>query len=321
LRRLARTRRASRSDPVPSLAPESPTPAGLTPILVDYFTRDGSTLMMRLLSTSPQIAVETVYPYERKYFAYIWRWSTLLARQDWPEDEWGAGSLGTLDQFHRTAMLGPPPWTPRLLIESAPGQPTDAERWFEVAWAEFSRRAAARTRKEHGSQAEVRYYAEKHLNSWLVPLEHLPPLRLIVLLRDPRDTWVSINSFTELRGTGRLGRDRHGSYEEHLEHVLRRQRQRLAWIAGLLDSGEVPVIRYDDMVNDLPGVAERLGRWLGVELDAAKAASDLQMRFQHVSAASPEASLDRWKRELDPRVAERFARELGPELRAVGLEA
>jgi len=62
-------------------------------------------------------------------------------------------------------------------------------------------------------------------------------------------------------------------------------------------------------------------RWLGVELDAAEAASDLQMRFQHVSAESPEASLDRWKRELDPDVAERFARELGSELRAVGLDA
>jgi glycosyltransferase involved in cell wall biosynthesis len=322
LRKLARPRRrAPQPSAAPHGGPEPPAQAALTPILVDYFTRDGSTLMMRLLSTSPQIAVETVYPYERKYFAYIWRWSNLIARQDWPEDEWGAGSLGSLDQFHRTAMLGPPPWTPRLLLESAPGQPVDAERWFQVAWEEFSRRAAARTRQDHGSQAEVRYYAEKHLNTWLVPLEHLPPLKLVVLLRDPRDTWVSINSFSELRGSGRMGRDRHGSYEEHLEHVLRRQRQRLTWIADLLDGGEVPVIRYDDMIKDLAGVAERLERWLGVELDAAKAASDLQMRFQHVSAESPEASLDRWKRELDPDVAERFARELGSELRAVGLDA
>jgi glycosyltransferase involved in cell wall biosynthesis len=321
LKRLARAPRASRSETVPDAAQESAPPGGLTPILVDYFTRDGSTLMMRLLSTSPQIAVEAVYPYERKYFAYIWRWSNLLARQDWSEDEWGAGSLGTLDQFHRTAMLGPPPWTPRLLLESGPGNPIDAERWFQVAWEEFSRHAAARTREDHRGHAEVRYYAEKHLNTWLVPLEHLPSLKLIVLLRDPRDTWVSINSFTELRGTGRLGRDRHRSYEEHLEHVLRRQRQRLAWIADLLDGGEVPVIRYDDMIKDLAGVARRIERWLGVELDPADAASDLQMRFQHVSAASPEASLDRWKRELDPRIAERFTQELGAELRGVGLDA
>ena len=61
----------------------------LTPILVDYFTRDGSTLMMRLLGSSPQIAVEMSYPYERKYFAYLWRWSQLLDREDSPDQLWG----------------------------------------------------------------------------------------------------------------------------------------------------------------------------------------------------------------------------------------
>ncbi|OLE36603.1 MAG: hypothetical protein AUG48_06855 [Actinobacteria bacterium 13_1_20CM_3_68_9] len=318
-RNLVRRRPVARSAQVTPAAPATNAQESLAPILVDYFTRDGSTLMMRLLASSPQIAVEDVYPYERKYFAYIWRWSNLIVRQDWPEDGWGASSLGTLDQFRKTAMVGPPPWTPRPLLESAPGE-AEAERWFEAVWGEFSRRAAARTREDHGSQAPVLYYAEKHMNTWLVALEHLPPLKLIVLLRDPRDTWVSINSFNELRGTGGLGRDRAGSYEEHLEHVLRRQRERLAWIAGLLDAGEVPVIRYEDMIEDLPGVARRLEQWLGVELDPAGAASDRQMRFQHVSAANPQASLGRWKTELEPRVAERFARELGPELRAVGLE-
>ena len=65
-----------------SRAPEE-QPA-LEPILVDYFTRDGSTLMMRLLATSPQIAVGGEYPYEHKYFAYLYRWARLLDRQTWP---------------------------------------------------------------------------------------------------------------------------------------------------------------------------------------------------------------------------------------------
>jgi glycosyltransferase involved in cell wall biosynthesis len=320
LRDLVQRRRAPRPAPSPPPAPVTSARESLTPLLVDYFTRDGSTLMMRLLASSPQIAVENVYPYERKYFAYIWRWSNLIVRQDWPEDGWGASSLGTLDQFRKTAMVGPPPWTPRPLVESAPGEAAEAERWFETTWAEFSRRAAARTRADHASEAPVLYYAEKHLNTWLVALEHLPPLKLIVLLRDPRDTWVSINSFNEQRGTGGLGRDRASSYDEHLEHVLRRQRERLVWIAGLLDEGKVPVIRYDDMVEDLPGVAHRLEEWLGVELDPAATASDRQMRVQHVSAANPRASLGRWKTELEPRIVERFERELGPQLRAVGLE-
>ena len=321
LRRLGGRLRPARSPSVIPAAPPTQSQEMLKPILVDYFTRDGSTLMMRLLASSPQVAVEEVYPYERKYFAYIWRWAGLFVRQDWPEGEWGASSLGTLDQFRRTAMVGPPPWTPRPLLESAPGEAGEPERWFELAWAEFSRRAAARVQNDQGSEAPVLYYAEKHLNTWLVALEHLPPVKLIVLLRDPRDTWVSINSFNDLRGTGGLGRDRAGGYEEHLDHVIRRQRERLAWIAGLLEAGDVPVIRYEDMIEDLPAVARRLGDWLGVEFDPAAAASDRQMRFQHVSAGSPQASVGRWKTELEPDVAERFARELGTELRAVGLEA
>jgi hypothetical protein len=40
-----------------------------------------------------------------------------------------------------------------------------------------------------------------------------------------------------------------------------------------------------------------------------------------MTAATPEQSVGRWRTELEPDVAERFSRELGPELRAVGLDA
>ena len=58
----------------------------LTPILVDHTGRDGSTLLMRLLATSPNVAIPGPYPYERKYFAYLWRWARLLERRD--KSEW-----------------------------------------------------------------------------------------------------------------------------------------------------------------------------------------------------------------------------------------
>ena len=65
--------------------------------------------MMRLLGSSPQIAVEMSFPYERKYFAYLWRWAQLLDREDWPEQQWGPKVLGSLTQVRSAAMLGPPP--------------------------------------------------------------------------------------------------------------------------------------------------------------------------------------------------------------------
>jgi hypothetical protein len=86
----------------------------LLPILVDYFTRDGSTLMMRLLCTSPHVVVDDQYPYERKYFNYLWHWSRLLDRGESPSESWGSSSLAAISQeWHvpllRAAAVAPPP--------------------------------------------------------------------------------------------------------------------------------------------------------------------------------------------------------------------
>lgn len=199
------------------------------------------------------------------------------------------------------------------------------ERSFELVWSEFSRRAARKHLNDLGldpaSAAPVRYFAEKHLNTWKVPLGQLPEHRLIVLLRDPRDSWVSINAFNDVRTARPLGHDRAENPAQHLEDVIRRQRERLRWIAELEQGGEVPVVRYDDLVLDLEGTAERLGSWLGVTFDTAAVLKDKSLRSRHMTSDSPEKSLGRWRTELDPEIAERLTNELGPELRAVGIEA
>src|SRR5437016_4602890 len=72
----------------------------LSPILVDCTGRDGSTLMMRLLATSPEIAAPGPYPYEKKYFASLWRWSRLLERPD-DSDLWAERDLALGLQHER----------------------------------------------------------------------------------------------------------------------------------------------------------------------------------------------------------------------------
>jgi hypothetical protein len=244
----------------------------------------------------------------------------MLERADWPEEAWGPSALGSLTQERKSALIGPPPWRPRDLIEPGPDDGGVADRFFQLGWSEFSRRAARWTRSQHGdADADVRYYAEKHLNTWRLDLRELPPVRLLALLRDPRDTFVSINAFDRLRGGTGFGRDRVGADPEHVDRMIGRQRQRLRWIAQLLEDGDVPVIRYDELVVDLPAVARRLEGWLGVQLNPEAVLADKQVRKVHVSAGSPEKSVGRWRTELDPAVADVFSRELGPELRAVGL--
>ncbi|MGH2967203.1 MAG: sulfotransferase [Solirubrobacterales bacterium] len=303
--------------------PGSPDPhsgdAWLVPILVDCFGRDGSTLMMRLLANSPQIAVGSRYPYEHRYFTYLWRWSRLLDRPNWPHDVWGSNEVCSVTQEANLPLLGPPPWLPRDLMKDS--EPMSS-RCFELTWREFSRRAGERTRVYHRRGAvEARYYAEKHLDTWNLKLEELPPVKLLVLLRDPRDVWVSVRAFERKKGD--LADFRVGgtlSHDDLLRYQIARQRVRLRWIAELLESEDHPVVRYEDLVRDLPAVADRIERWLGVSLDTGKTRERDREFNRHGSAGSPESSIGRWKDELDPAVAELFTKEIGPELRLHGFE-
>jgi Sulfotransferase family len=298
-------------------------------VLVDYFSRDGSTVLMRLLATSPQIAVEPrdtheLRSYELRYFAYLWGWASLLDAERWPRRRWNDRALSAMLRRQAPALVGPPPWLPRALLEAAPEEQPMSRRCFDLAWAEFSRRAARLTRIEHAEpDADVRYYAEKHLNSWELDLDRLPPLRILAVLRDPRDTYVSMSAFDRRRGAPGFGRQRTVSEEEFLAGFIERQRARLRWIAGLLDDSNerIPVVRYEDLVRDLPGVAGRLEHRLGVELDPTAVLADRELRTLHVTAGSPEESIGRWRRELSPGIAHGLEMALGSELRAVGLES
>ena len=95
--------------------------AWLVPVLVDYFGRDGSTAMMARLAASPEIVADGKYPFERRYFTYLWRWSRLLERTDWPGALWGKEDVVSLSQDPSVPLLGPPPWFPRTLLEEADG--------------------------------------------------------------------------------------------------------------------------------------------------------------------------------------------------------
>jgi hypothetical protein len=298
--------------------------AHLSPILVDCTGRDGSTLMMRLLATSPEIAAPGGYPYERKYFAYLWRWSRLLERRN-KSELWTEGDLASLAQEAGKPLIGPPRWSSSLLRAAGKVQPPMSRQMFDLAWGEFSRRAANQVREEHRDpNAEVRYYAEKHQDTWLVDLDELPPLHVLVLLRDPRDTFVSFHAFDAKRRRESGGRfeaalpGRVETPEQRTTRFIERERERLRWIAGLSSSQKFPLFRYEDLVTDLPRQARRLENWLSVRLDPEVAAGDTQMRGVHVSAQTPEASVGRWKREMRRELAQLFNRELGEELEALG---
>jgi hypothetical protein len=196
---------------------------------------------------------------------------------------------------------------------------------FEEAWRQFSGRAAEQVRAEHEDpRADVRYYAEKHQDTRLIDLDELPPVSVLVLVRDPRDMFVSFHAFDAKRrseGRPEFAAARPAPWESDDERITRfieRERARMRWIVEVERDGTFPVFRYEDLVSDLGAQARRLEEWLSVPLDPEAAAADARLREQHVSAATPEASVGRWRAELDRGLAGLFTRELGTELEALG---
>jgi hypothetical protein len=302
-------------------AASHPARDALVPVLVDYYSRDGSTLTMRLLGSSPQVAVGGTYPFEHKFFAYLWRWSRLLTRPDWDDGEWGVHDLGSILQERDRSVLGPPPWRRRDLMEGTePGAPSMSQQAFDFAWREFSQRATAVTRVAHRDpEADVRYYAEKHMNSWLLDRDELPPFRLLVMLRDPRDTYASLLAFREAT-KAELGQREAADEADYFRRFIERQRDRLRWIAALEESPETTIVRYEELVRDLAAVSGRLSAWLGVELDADSVLRDKRVGWVHRTADSAEESIGRWRSDLPKEVAETIGGQLRAELRALRFE-
>lgn len=294
--------------------------APLTPLLVDGSGRDGTTLMMQLLGTSAEVAFDRVYPFEQRYFTYLLHWSRLPTHEGWDEGRWNLDSLAHVEALAEMDAVGPLPWPERSLIGGSEG--TFWREAFDAAWAAFSRRAreAVRARLGDGTLG-VRLYAQKSADSWALPFEQLPELRMICLLRDPRDTWLSSIAFHRRRlaeGDVFLPVDPGSSEEEMLAKFIGDQRERLRWLLTVEEERGAPVIRYESLVTDLPGEAGRIGAWLGVRLDAEAVLRRRGEFAGHMTSGSPEQSVGRWREEMGPELGARFWEAMGDELSRLG---
>ena len=203
---------------------------GLKPIILDYFTRDGSTLMMRLLASSPQIAVEEVYPFERRYFAYFWCWAHVLTRDEWNEHIWDptalASARGSACSSRAPSGLRPWPRTlparPRLrgsVLRRAPA--------FDLVGGESFPRGCAVVAAEQGVESPHLHSRKAH-EHLAHAVEQLPPHRVeIVTFATPAT--AGFRSTPSSAGE-RMGGEYRKEYRRMLEHVISGRRERLEWI-------------------------------------------------------------------------------------------
>jgi len=291
--------------------PEEPQRHLLHPVLVSGGGRSGTTLLMLLLGSSPQVAFPRIHPFEHRYLTYLLRWAHLLRPGRAPQG-WNQVAMVGRGQ----EMMGPILWPPADLLED------EGDFWqacFLAAWEVLSARAKTSADAQQPGITAT-HYAEK-TPPWVSgELAGLLPFTALMPIRDPRDVFLSIVAFVAQRGQAGFGMQPGETPADFARRFVPHQRRRLAEASRARRDGSAAIVRYEDMIADLPGQADRLSRLLGVHLDPAAVPGPDRSPARHMTSASAAESVGRWRREMEPGLLDVFGEGLGRELTALGYE-
>ncbi len=228
--------------------------------------RTGTTLLMNLLGTSPEVAFDRRHPAEQRIASYLARMAVAMTE---PFD--ADRHRDTTDFF-----FGPPPsWGPLPFASDA----VDVEAWrpalLGAMWSSASNALLA-------VRPEATWYAEKLAVDDAVLVDAGIEVLRIDLVRDPRDVLASRRAFLA-GGT------------EHWERSAGTVADELSARLDELDDRPAELrLRYEDVVGDLPGTAATLAARLGVRLDPAA----VDRPPQHVTTPTAAASVGRWRHDI-----------------------
>jgi hypothetical protein len=283
----------------------------LDPIVVSTLGRSGSTWLMQMLASHPEIVVGRRFPYELAPAKY---WLHLLRVVAEPVNLTHSADPKT--SHTNLWWIGNNPYHDDRVYEQQV-----LEQWFGRDHIEHLAAFCQRTIDDWylslaRTQGQPRgiYFAEKHVSPNYLPVltqELYPRGKEIFLVRDFRDMAASILDFDARRGFAGFERPDGVSDEEYIRDGLGRQVRSLAasWTSR---SDHAHLVRYEDLVSYpvevLGGIAEYLGIDGSVEtLDKALAkgselvlnlpgsAYELSEIQSHRTIEDPKATIGRWR--------------------------
>lgn len=282
----------------------------LLPLLILGDGRSGTTLLMQLLGTSREVIFDRVPPFEVRYLTYLVKWALLLQQQWTPNGDWNPA----LNFQIPGRMVGPFPFSVPKLWNGE----EMARKCFVAAWKEFSRIAIDKSFLKRPKRSQDIYFAEKS-PQWLPEaLRPMVPYHVILIVRDPRDVFLSITAFDKKRGYpgfSRLADDDDWTFarrfvvlRKRLFDIIRKEEQ----------SPRCLLLKYEDMAVGLDRTAEQLGEFLNVKLDPKLVERRAPDFSYHMTSENPRASLARWRSELSADLNDFFKDKLVEEMRHFG---
>jgi hypothetical protein len=291
----------------------------IQPLMVNTIGRSGSTLLVTLLSSHPEVVAFSPFVKDARVSTY---WANIL--QDLSEPS------SFLAPFDPPDLERPHWW---LAAEGGELGEPEIERWLGGdavdALAGLSRSRIEAFYRHLAGDARPHFFVEKYLPHQLVPdllAEMYPGAREVILVRDFRDMLCSIIAFNRKRGWDAFGRTEGGDDAEYVRGALRQSATRLSErLRG--EESRALLVRYEDLVLDPEPALAALFEQLGLASDPALVAETVRRAEEstaamdhHRTSSDPAASIGRWREDLPADVAEVCNQELGPLLVEFGYE-
>jgi hypothetical protein len=296
----------------------------LRPLMVTTMGRTGSTILMRLLESHPAIVAYPPFEDEPKVASY---WIDVLLALSEPASY--RRQLVPGRNLTDTWWLGTQMPMPREATHRA------TQEWIGVTSietiAEFCQQRIEALYMEIASELGVRdpiYFAEKYWGGSVstVPAfmwELYPDAREVIVVRDFRDMVSSMYAFDAKRGFRAFGRQAVADDRSHIEN-LRPRVDRL--LRGWQRRGDrAHLVRYEDLIARPAETLEGMLDYLGIEStpetieSMTRALTDPTPQMEaHRTTPDADASVGRWRRDLDAELQRACESAFGPALEAFG---
>jgi hypothetical protein len=297
---------AGRREPV-----ELPPARGPRPLIITTLGRTGSTWCVWVLQSHPKIVAHNPFENDARVGTY---WMSVLQTLSDP--------TSYLRQVYPGEVTGSDWWVGQEADVPAHLNDSTLDGWLADSRVyELAQTCRDRIDSFYGFLAEQQgknaaFFVEKFLPRQIssdLLRELYPGAAEVVLVRDLRDLFCSVLAFNRKRGYEAFGRERAGSDDEYIDTVRRSGEA----LRDHMNGRETHLIRYEDLIAEPVPTLEPLLEFLGLDPAGApamveRAAVTTGGMDHHMTAGSASASVGRWRRDLEPELAERCDAILSP---------
>lgn len=293
----------------------------IDPLLVTTLGRTGSTILMKVLATHPEITAFRPFEYEPRAATY---WLGVMTTLTDPISY--RRQMNPTGSIDGAWWVGNEPPLPRRLRDARLTQWLDGDAVSQIAAFCQSRIEAVYQEVAAGSgPSSPRFFAEKYRPDRIpaTMVELYARAREVILVRDFRDMVASMFAYNVKRGREGFRRDR---YDDDAQYVVKQIKDSVSALAQAWSTRRATahLIRYEDLVLDPEGTIASLLRYLGLDAGphAEAMATALLARDPitewHRTTPDPRASIGRWRDDLGEEARRMCEQTLATELQTFG---